>query len=236
MKRDGIWLLNSVFAISRTTRLCCGDTGRCTGRFSVSERLCLPSTSSSRGNCGLHWQPEIAFGAIVGDEFVLDERMTAELDLLADELEEITAREKADFRRQEQAFRKGEPALSVEGRSVLLVDDGLATGNTMLAAIRLRSEPEARESHRRGPGGFRRGLRRNPKGGGRVRVAWRRRAVLGGRRVVPRLRAGARCRGQGTSLQEPWQIRRLAAASAAIHVFRSGRVAETRRLVACGLP
>jgi putative phosphoribosyl transferase len=113
--------------------------------FSVSERLCLPLDIIVVRKLRVPWQPELAFGAIVGDELVLDQRMIAELDLSADELEEITALEKAEFLRQEQAFRKGEPALSVEGRSVLLVDDGLATGNTMLAAIRfVRSLKPAR--------------------------------------------------------------------------------------------
>jgi putative phosphoribosyl transferase len=104
--------------------------------FSVAERLRLPLDVIVARKLRAPWQPEVAFGALAGDEDVLDERMTAELALSAGELEEIKTREKADVRRQEQAFRKGEPALDVEGRSVLLIDDGLATGNTMLAAIR----------------------------------------------------------------------------------------------------
>ncbi len=104
--------------------------------FSVAERLCLPLDVIVARKLRAPWQPEIAFGVLAGNEFVLDERMTAELALSAGELEEITTREKADMRRQEQALREGEPALHIEGRSALLIDDGLATGNTMLAAIR----------------------------------------------------------------------------------------------------
>ena len=104
--------------------------------FSVAERLCLPVDVIVARKLRAPWQPEIAFGALAGDEFVLDKQMTAGLALSAGELEEITTREKVEMRRQEQAFREGEPALDVEGRSALLIDDGLATGNTMLAAIR----------------------------------------------------------------------------------------------------
>jgi putative phosphoribosyl transferase len=103
--------------------------------FSVAERLCLPLDVIVARKLRPAWQPEVAFGALVGGEFVLDNRMAAELALSAQELEEIITREKADMRRQEQAFRQGDPALQVEGRSALLIDDGLATGNTMLAAI-----------------------------------------------------------------------------------------------------
>jgi predicted phosphoribosyltransferase len=104
--------------------------------FSVAERLCLPLDVIVARTLRAPWQPEVAFGALAGDEFVLDKQMTAELAFSAGELEEITTREKADMRRREQTFREGEPALDVEGRPVLLIADGLATGNTMLAAIR----------------------------------------------------------------------------------------------------
>jgi putative phosphoribosyl transferase len=104
--------------------------------FSVAERLCLPLDVIVARKLRVPWQPEVAFGAVAGDEVALDKRMTAELALSPEELEEITTREKVEMRRQEQAFREGEPALDVEGRSVLLIDDGLATGYTMLAAIR----------------------------------------------------------------------------------------------------
>lgn len=103
--------------------------------FSVAERLCLPLNVIVARKLRAPWQPEVAFGALAGEEFVLDKQMIAELGLSPGELEEITSGEKADMRRQEQTFREGEPALDVEGRPVLLIDDGLATGNTMLAAI-----------------------------------------------------------------------------------------------------
>jgi len=49
---------------------------------------------------------------------------------------EVVAREEGELSRREAAFRNGRPALELAGRTVLLVDDGLATGSTMLAAVR----------------------------------------------------------------------------------------------------
>ncbi|HYP70942.1 MAG TPA: phosphoribosyltransferase [Variovorax sp.] len=51
------------------------------------------------------------------------------------ELEEIVRREQAELQRRERAYRGDRPALSLQGRPVLLVDDGLATGATMCAAV-----------------------------------------------------------------------------------------------------
>lgn len=51
------------------------------------------------------------------------------------ELEEIVSREQAELQRRERAYRGGRPVLSLQGRPVLLVDDGLATGATMCAAV-----------------------------------------------------------------------------------------------------
>lgn len=50
-------------------------------------------------------------------------------------LEEIVQREQAELQRRERAYRGHRPALSLQGRPVLLVDDGLATGATMCAAV-----------------------------------------------------------------------------------------------------
>lgn len=104
--------------------------------FSVAERLCLPLDVIVTRELGVPWRPEVAFGELAGDECVLDKELTAELAIPGGELQEITMREKVEMRRREQAVREGAPALDVEGRLALLVDDGLATGNTMLAAIR----------------------------------------------------------------------------------------------------
>jgi putative phosphoribosyl transferase len=85
---------------------------------------------------GVPWEPELAMGAIVGSFRILDEQLIVELGISDAEVERIVAREKAEIERREKLYRGGRPAPDVRGRDVILVDDGLATGNTMLAAVR----------------------------------------------------------------------------------------------------
>jgi putative phosphoribosyl transferase len=91
------------------------------------------------------WSPEAGFGAIMPDGTqVLNERMVRQLGLSADEISEIAEQVLAEVRRREKAFRGERPPPEVEGKAAILVDDGLATGYTMIAA--------ARAVRKRGPG------------------------------------------------------------------------------------
>ena len=85
---------------------------------------------------GVPWQPELAMGAIVGSTCVLEDQMIRELRISKDEVEAVVARETLELARREKLYRSGQPALDVRGRTVVLVDDGLATGSTMVAAAR----------------------------------------------------------------------------------------------------
>jgi len=85
---------------------------------------------------GVPWQPELAMGAIAGGVRTLDEHMVQEIGVSETELEAIVDRETAEADRREKLFRRGRPAPDLEGHTVILVDDGLATGSSMLAAIR----------------------------------------------------------------------------------------------------
>jgi putative phosphoribosyl transferase len=111
----------------------------------VAKRLHLPLDVIVARKLGVPWQPELAMGAVAGSARVLDDRMIGELGISHQEVEEIIAREQAEMRRREELYRGGKPALDLHGRSAILVDDGLATGSTMLAAIRhVRSLEPAR--------------------------------------------------------------------------------------------
>jgi predicted phosphoribosyltransferase len=88
---------------------------------------------------GLPWQPELAMGAIagIGDsvETVLVEAVLATARVDDDDFESVRHRELAELHRREEAYRAGRPAVPVAGHAVVLVDDGLATGATMRAAV-----------------------------------------------------------------------------------------------------
>ena len=86
---------------------------------------------------GAPQNPEFGLGAIAsgGAKFV-DERALRALHVPPDALEEIEQRENDELQRRQRAYRGNLPEPKVEGRPVLLVDDGLATGGTARAAIR----------------------------------------------------------------------------------------------------
>jgi len=84
---------------------------------------------------GVPYQPELAMGAvgedgvtIVNDEVVRSTRVSAA------ELAEVERREKAEVERRSQRFRAGKPRIPLEGRTAVVVDDGIATGSTAQAA------------------------------------------------------------------------------------------------------
>lgn len=86
---------------------------------------------------GVPWQPELAMGAIAGGSAqVLNEELIAELRLSRHDINAAVAKERAELERREKLYRGGRPAPDLRGRVVLLVDDGLATGSTMLVAAR----------------------------------------------------------------------------------------------------
>jgi len=86
---------------------------------------------------GVPWQPELAMGAIAGAGVeVLDEQLIHQLGVPREKVDAIVAREKSESARREKLFRGGLPAPDLHGKTVLLVDDGLATGSTMVAAAR----------------------------------------------------------------------------------------------------
>ena len=81
-------------------------------------------------------QTELAIGAIAsGGVRVLNEALIARTGLPAALVEQISAREHEELKRREKAYRGDAPPQELRGRSVILVDDGLATGATMSAAV-----------------------------------------------------------------------------------------------------
>jgi len=86
---------------------------------------------------GMPGQPELAIGAVAsGDIVVRDPTIEQEVPGIAEAFDRIAAGERRELLRREQVYRAGLEPLALEGKTVVLVDDGLATGSTMLAAVR----------------------------------------------------------------------------------------------------
>jgi putative phosphoribosyl transferase len=86
---------------------------------------------------GVPWNPEYAVGAVASDGIVvMDEAMMHQLGLTPVGMAPIVRAELDELERRERLYRGDEPYPELEGHTVLLVDDGLATGSTMLAAIK----------------------------------------------------------------------------------------------------
>jgi predicted phosphoribosyltransferase len=85
---------------------------------------------------GLPDHPELAMGAIAsGGVRVLNEEVLESIPVSEAAIEAVTRTEQLELERRERAYRDGRPAVPIEGRVVILVDDGLATGSTMRAAV-----------------------------------------------------------------------------------------------------
>jgi putative phosphoribosyl transferase len=104
--------------------------------FAITERLHLPLDVMVVRKLGVPWQPEVAMGAIAGSVRVLNEKLIQELGVSIEEIDRIASREQSEIKRREQLYRGGRSSLDLDGRSVVLIDDGLAMGSTMTAAAR----------------------------------------------------------------------------------------------------
>ncbi|MBI5774264.1 MAG: phosphoribosyltransferase [Verrucomicrobia bacterium] len=95
---------------------------------------------------GVPGHEELAMGAIAtGGVQVLNEEVVKSLNIPNHAIAAAAAREQRELERRERAYRGNRPAPSVAGRTVIVIDDGIATGSTMLAAVEaLRRQRPAR--------------------------------------------------------------------------------------------
>ena len=114
--------------------------------FEVARVLDAPLDVFLVRKLGVPGHEELALGAIAqGGVRVLNAEVVRSLDIAPDTIEAVAAREGEELARRERAYRDDRPPLEVAGRTVILVDDGLATGASMRAAVAaLRAEAAAR--------------------------------------------------------------------------------------------
>jgi predicted phosphoribosyltransferase len=104
--------------------------------YEVARALKAPLDVFLVRKLGVPGREELAMGALAsGGLVVLNEDVVRGLRIPPDIIEHVTRSETEELRRRERAYRDDRPAPDVRGRTVILVDDGLATGSTMRAAV-----------------------------------------------------------------------------------------------------
>src|SRR5690606_2432387 len=103
----------------------------------VAKRLNAPLDVFLVRKLGMPGHEELAMGAIAsGGVRVVNDEVVRGLGVPEEVVDAVARRESAELRRREEAYRGGRPLPPIEGRTVVLVDDGFATGSTMRAAAR----------------------------------------------------------------------------------------------------
>jgi putative phosphoribosyl transferase len=113
--------------------------------FEVAGALNAPLEILAVRKLGAPGNPELGVGALAEDGTgVVDQRSAARLGVTEAALDATLARESAELRRRVERYRDGRSAVPLEGRDVIVVDDGLATGLTDLSAVRALRKRRAR--------------------------------------------------------------------------------------------
>jgi len=92
---------------------------------------------------GAPFQPELALGAVIDGnppQLVRNEDLIETLRIDEEYLRQETERQLTEARRRQEAYRRGRPPVDIVGRTVIIVDDGIATGATMKAALTALSQ------------------------------------------------------------------------------------------------
>jgi predicted phosphoribosyltransferase len=104
--------------------------------YEVARALAAPLDVFVVRKLGVPGREELAMGAIAtGGVRILNEDVVRPLEISWDIVDAVAAREWRELERRERAYRGDRPPPDVRGRTVILVDDGLATGSSMRAAV-----------------------------------------------------------------------------------------------------
>jgi predicted phosphoribosyltransferase len=114
--------------------------------YEVAKRLRAPLDVFIVRKLGVPGFEELAAGAIAsGGVRVLNEEVVRAIPYASEAIEAVTAKETSELQRREQIYREGRPAPELRDKVVILVDDGLATGATMRAAVKALRQRRAAE-------------------------------------------------------------------------------------------
>jgi predicted phosphoribosyltransferase len=111
----------------------------------VARTLDLPLEVIIAKKIGAPDNPELAIGAIAENARLLEEEIVEQYGIPKDYIDTETIKVEEEINRRVKHYRRGEPLLSVNGKTVIIVDDGVATGATMRAAINCARILGARE-------------------------------------------------------------------------------------------
>lgn len=104
--------------------------------YEIAQALSLPLDICLVRKLGVPGQPELAMGAIApGNVIVLNHEILKSIGISRPALQQVVEDEKQELERRDRAYRANRPEPDVQGKTVILVDDGIATGSTLRAAI-----------------------------------------------------------------------------------------------------
>lgn len=105
--------------------------------FAVAKHLAAQLDVIIPRKIPIPWNPEAGFGAVTADgTLVLNDQMVEQLGLSKEKVSELAAKVQHEIKRRLRVYRGDRPFPSLKGKTVLLVDDGLASGFTMMAAVK----------------------------------------------------------------------------------------------------
>jgi putative phosphoribosyl transferase len=104
--------------------------------FEVARAIHAPLDILLARKLGVPGERELAMGAIAsGGARIINRRLIAELGVTEEQVAETIAEQEAELQRREELYRGVRPDIAIMGKTIILVDDGIATGSSMLAAI-----------------------------------------------------------------------------------------------------
>ena len=115
--------------------------------FEVAQELDTPLDVLLVRKIGVPWQPELALGAVVDGadpQVLINEGLASELAIERSYIASETARQLSEIERRRRIYLGDRPPPALSGRTIIIVDDGIATGSTARAALRAVRKAGAR--------------------------------------------------------------------------------------------